>query len=349
MDGVGCPGRARQRVCLGGLRSGHAEHFVAEGGREPPGPALDATAGWIRRICQWWNSGGARKGRWRRGRDWRRPDPALPGCSPASPGILQWLLLKRRFGSCRRGTWLDVQANEPQTGLSVAELEQAVLGCLEERQREQRVRVRGVAALHDAPEQRRGRLPGASGALIAGLGMAVGVVAFKQVPNPGPLLTYAALPPVLGGLVGYAVPRRWRDALWLSGYWVGVAGTTLVAGLHGDGAKPVLIGGLLTAGAMGSAGLSLFHAASFESEGSLPASVGIPAAVGSGLAMLGLLVRSRGSSSLELATVGALAAVAPAVWLQIAPSGGAEDRAPLVGVDLRVHEHGAVLGVTGDL
>lgn len=259
------------------------------------------------------------------------------------------LVVEDANGSCRRGTWLDVQAKEPRTGLSVAELEQAVLGCLEERQREPRVRARGAAALHDGPDQRRSQLPAASGALIAGLGIAVGVVALEQVPNPGPLLTYAALPPVLGGLAGYVAPKRWRDALWMSGYWVGVAGTSLIAGLRGDGAKPVLIGGFLTAGAMGSAGLSLYGAASSENEGSLPASVGIPAAVGSGLAMLGLLVKSRGSSSVELATVGALAALAPAVWLQLAPSGSSADRAPLVGVGLGVHEHGAVLAVTGDL
>jgi hypothetical protein len=259
------------------------------------------------------------------------------------------LIVEDVNGTCRRGTWLDVHARQPQTGLSIGELERSVLTCLEDEGREQQEPARGIASPAAAPEQPRRHLPAASGALIAGLGMAVGIVALTQMPKPGPLLVYSAMPPVLGGLAGYVAPKRWRDALWLSGYWVGVAGTTLIAGLRGGEAKPVLIGGFLTAGAMGSAGLSLLSAATSENGGALPGSVGIPAAVGSGLAMLGLLVKGSGSSSFELATVGALAALAPAVWLQIAPSKGAADKAPLLGVGLDVDEQGAVLGLTGDL
>lgn len=256
------------------------------------------------------------------------------------------LIVEDVNGSCRRGTWLDVHAKEPQTGLSVGELEQSVLACLEELHREGQQRARRVAA---SSEVAASHLPAASGFLIGALGGAVGLVALTDVPKPGPVIVYAALPPMLGGVAGYLAPRRYRDALWLSGYWVGVAGATLVAGLRAGGAKPVLTGGFLTAGAMGSAGLSLLSAASSENEGALPASVGIPAMVGGGLAMLGLFVKGRGSNSIELATVGALAAVAPALWLQIAPRGGAGDEAPLFRVGLDVDEHGAVLGVTGDL
>lgn len=256
------------------------------------------------------------------------------------------LIVEDLHGACRRGTWLDVRGDDHEMGLNVAELEQAVLACLEEQRREGD-RASFAAAPPTTRQELAMRLPTATGALVAGLGIAAGAVALTQVSKPGPLLVYSAAPPLLGGVMGYVAPRPWRDAVWLSGYWVGVAGTTLIAGLRGGDLKPALIGGFLTAGAMGSAGLSLLSAGRSE-DGAMPASVAIPAAVGSGLAMLGLLVKGRGSNSIELATVGALAAIAPTVWLQLTSGDGAPDRAPL-GLGVDVSEHGAVLGVSGEL
>ncbi len=259
------------------------------------------------------------------------------------------LIVEDVHASCRRGTWLNVQGAAPRTGLSVPELERDVLACLEQ-QRLERARRGAEVAVDRAPPLSHHALglPLASGAVVVGLGLAAGLIALAQVEQPAPFLVYSALPPVLGGVAGYALRPPGRDATWLAGYWLGVAGTSLVVGVREGGTKAVLIGGFLTAGSATSASLALANAITDATRPALPKeTVILPAAVGSALSLLGLLLESEGSNSLELAAWGSLAALAPAALLALAA--GSEEKRSAPQLELDLDRHAGVLRLRGEL
>lgn len=257
------------------------------------------------------------------------------------------LIVEDLHSSCRRGSWLEVREGTPRLGHSVAALQREVLACLEEeRAKSQRApRLERAPASHAAV--RGFELPGATGVLIAALGTTAAYVgAARSLAAPATVL-YTVAPAVAGGLGGYFFAEPAREALWLAGYWSGVAGSSLVLAARSGAAKPVLIGGFLAAGSAGSAALSL--AGALAEEPRMPAwGIALPAAAGAGLAGLGLLVNGRTENSVQLAGLGGLAALAPALWLGL--SSGTDEvprRSP--GLDLSFNSTGALIRVAGEL
>lgn len=262
------------------------------------------------------------------------------------------LIVEDSGARCRRGTWLQISGPPPHAGQSVDELRRHVLACLDElRTRDERAFQQRLTARSEQGERdRRFGLPGATGALVSAVGATVAYVALARLDDAVSVLPYTALPAVAGGIAGYVAPEHWREPLWLSGYWATVAGSSLAAGAHGGAGKPVLVGSLLAAGATSSAALSLFDAFSSDPTERLPAwSIALPAAAGATLAGLGLLVDGRGQNSIQIAAIGGLSALAPALWLAAAPARGASDGVGAREMRVAVSPSSALLCVSGEL
>jgi hypothetical protein len=148
-------------------------------------------------------------------------DALQPG-STLTAGVLRTdvdltLVVEDAAGFCRRGTWLNVSGPAPRFGLSVQRLERDVLECLTERRRDDARRQReGATWLASRAERRSFRLPLASGAVIAGLGLTTGFSAMEFSRRPAPFWLYGSAPAVAGGMLGYLLPPRAREATWLS-------------------------------------------------------------------------------------------------------------------------------------
>ncbi len=249
--------------------------------------------------------------------------------------------------SCRRGTWLDLRA-EPRMGQTVAELERDVQACLDARQLAERQQgLRPGAA--PASSERFG-LPQITGAVVAALGVGVASAAALRYQNPTPVIVFAAVPAALGGVSGYFAPEPGQEALWLSGYWLAVAGGSLVASAQDRAGKPaVLAGGFLTAGAAGSAALVMVDALRAD-EARLPGwAIGLPALSGAALAWAGLLATGDRGNSAEIAAFGGFAAIAPVFFMAVSPSPRADSGVSASSVGVSVTDAGALLELRGEL
>jgi hypothetical protein len=279
---------------------------------------------------------------------------ALPALSTSAAGVLRTdvdltLVVEDAAGFCRRGTWLNVSGPAPRFGLSVQRLERDVLECLAERRRDDARRQReGATWLASRAERRSFRLPLASGAVIAGLGLTTGFSAMECSRRPAPFWLFGSSPAVAGGMLGYLLPPRAREATWLGGDWLGVAGASLVAGINGGGSRPVLVGGLITTGAVSSAGLAWIDALRGADADPLPGwAVATPATLGAALGLAALLIKGRGARSTEVAALGGAAAALPVLWLTLRSPEAPVDRGPLLTAS--VSDERALLLVVGEL
>jgi hypothetical protein len=252
--------------------------------------------------------------------------------------------------SCRRGTWLDLRGAEPRMGQTVAELERDVQVCLGARELAELQKGLRPGVAPPASRTERFGLPQLTGALVAALGVGVAAAAALHYDNPTPVVVFAGVPAALGGLSGYLVPEPGQEALWLSGYWLAVAGGSLVASAQDGAGKPaVLTGGFLTAGAAGSAALVMVDALRGDAS-PLPAwAVGLPALSGAALAWAGLLATGDRGNSAEIAVFGSFAALAPVFLIAVGPSPRADSGVSAASIGVSVTDAGALLELRGDL
>lgn len=241
-------------------------------------------------------------------------------------------------GTCRRGTWLDASKPEGlRLGAPVAQLRTEVLACLQ-RPPLQKTPVANARAA----DKERGRgeprevdgifyLPEHAGAAVAGLGVVVSAAAVAGSDESAALL-FGALPLLAGGVASYAVSERFRQPVILGGYWLGMAGASLVSASKDDAPKSWLIGGALAGGALTSASLAILTGFRRGDESSLPAwTVALPSTIGAGVAAVSLFTGPDGPRSVPLAALGAMAALIPNAWLFYRLEGDSADRTPRVG------------------
>lgn len=249
-------------------------------------------------------------------------------------------------GSCRRGTWLQAAA-EPglRLGKTVPQLKEEVLACLQRP-------LLAPAVKEDASDRSSRRvdgifhLPEHAGAAVAGLGVIVSAVAVAGADESSALL-FGALPPLAGGIASYAVPENLRQPVILGGYWLGVAGASLVSASQDEASKSWLIGGALAGGALTSASMALLTGFRRGDEPSLPAwAVALPSTVGAAVAAGSLFTGTDGPRSVPLAALGTLAALIPNAWLFYRLEGNSADRTPRVGALAGASTAGLV--VSGD-
>jgi hypothetical protein len=262
--------------------------------------------------------------------------PALTAGVFVTPLGLE-LAVQDERARCRRATWLSTASGRPELGMSVAELTNAVDAC---------VAALPANAPHPAArtsEPDRGAFHFAliTGSLAASLGLINGLLVDDGSTSTTTALVYGVAPPVLGGLGSYLVPERWREPVLLTGYWLGVAGTSLVVATESGASKTLLIGGSLAAGSATSAALALVNGMIGEPSNRIAAwAVATPAVVGAGLGAASLAIDGRGRHSAGLALLGGAAASLPALWL----AGGAiveNLREPTVDVAVSLDEHGS--------
>lgn len=251
--------------------------------------------------------------------------------------------------SCRRGTWLDLRSGEPRMGQTVAGLASDVQACLDARELAERQKGLRPGAASASSGERFG-LPQVTGALVAALGVGVASAAALRYQNPTPVVLFAGVPAVAGGISGYLVPEPGQEALWLSGYWLAVAGGSLVASAQDSAGKPaVLVGGFITAGAAGSAALVMVDALRGD-EVPLPAwAIGLPALSGAALSWVSLLTTGDSGNSADIAVFGSFAAIAPAFWIAMSPSPRADSGVSAASVGIAVTHAGALLELRGEL
>lgn len=252
--------------------------------------------------------------------------------------------------TCRRGTWLDLRGRQPRMGQTVAELERDVEACLRERELAERQRGLGPATpvAPPLPAERFG-LPLLTGGVVAGLGVAAGYVAVVANDNPTPVLAFTTFPALVGGAVGYLASGPGREALWLSGYWSSVAGSSLVAAAQSGSAKPVLVGSFIAGGTATSAALVALDAMHGD-DARIPAwAISMPAVAGAALSWVGQFVSGDGRNSVEIAVVGSFAALLPAFWIALQPDPRADTGASTASLGVSLGEAGAELQLRGEL
>ncbi len=244
------------------------------------------------------------------------------------------LVVEGRDGRCRRGTWLKLGREGVELGRGIRKLSEDVSACLEmersvaQMQHEQRSvegrRARAASSFH---------LPTVTGALIA-IGGPLATSRLSEEGRSGTFAAYVAAPALIGGLSGYLVESRTREALWLSGYWLSAAGGALVSSLDQGGTRATMIGTALTAGALGSSALSLGGALVGAEDAPNAWAVATPAAMGALLAAGTLAIDGGGPRpARQLAMLGAAFVAAPALWLPFAKALDAQTSdAPQIGM-----------------
>lgn len=212
---------------------------------------------------------------------------------------------------CRRATWLSTSSGAPELGMSVAELTSAVDACVAALPPDEPRR-----ATYEPPRDRGAfHLAVLTGSLTATLGLINGFL-IDDGSNTTATLVYGVAPPVLGGLGSYLVSERWREPVVLTGYWLGVAGTSMIVATESGARKTLLVGGALAAGSVTSAALATVNGLIGEPSDRIAAwAVATPAVVGAGLGIASLAIDGRGRHSGSLAALGGAAASLPALWL----------------------------------
>ncbi|MET0413976.1 MAG: hypothetical protein ABW217_21885 [Polyangiaceae bacterium] len=238
---------------------------------------------------------------------------------------------------CRRATWLSTASGAPELGMSVAALTQAVDACVQALPPD----AAPPTARTSAPDRGAFHFALLTGALAASVGLINGLVVEKGSTSTTTALVYGVTPPVLGGLGSYLVPERWSEPVLLTGYWLGIAGTSLVVATDSGAKKTLLIGGSLAAGSATSAALALVNGMIGEPAQRMPAwAVATPAVVGAGLGVASLAIDGRGRHSASLALLGGAAASLPALWLAgVAIVENLQE--PTVDVAVSLDEHGS--------
>lgn len=213
---------------------------------------------------------------------------------------------------CRRATWLSTASGTPELGMSVPELSEAVEACITALPAD----APRAAAREHAPDRGAFHFALLTGALAASIGLINGVVVEDGSTNTTAALAYGVAPPVLGGVGSYLVPERWREPVLLTGFWLGVAGTSVVVATESGASKTLLIGGSLAAGSATSAALATINGLISEPSDRIAAwAVATPATVGAGIGIASLAIEGRGRHSTSLALLGGAAASLPALWL----------------------------------
>jgi hypothetical protein len=235
------------------------------------------------------------------------------------------LAVQDQRGRCRRATWLQTSQGKAELGMSLEALTGAVDGCLAALPPE-------PARPAPASETARGdfHLGLLAGSLAASMGLINGLVVAEGSASTATAVLYGAAPPVIGGVASYLVSPRWREPVLLTGYWLGVAGTSMVVATESGASKTLLVGGSISAGSMTSAALAIFNGLIDQPSQRIAAwAVATPAVVGAGLGAASLTIEGDGQDAASLALYGGLTASLPALWLAGVALVGGDERPPV--------------------
>jgi hypothetical protein len=222
------------------------------------------------------------------------------------------LAVQDERGRCRRATWLTLSSGSPALGMSVSELTSAVETCV-------------TLLPPDAPPE-PAPVPGRdrsafhfgllTGTFVASLGLVNAIVVVDRATNTTAALAYGVAPLVTGGIGSYLVGERWREPVLLTGYWLGVAGTSMVVATESNARKTLLVGGALAVGSATSAALATANGFIDEPSARIPAwAVATPAVAGAGVGLASMAIAGRARNAGSLAALGGAAASLPALWL----------------------------------
>lgn len=222
------------------------------------------------------------------------------------------LALQDESGRCRRATWLTLATGSPELGMSITELRNAVDACVTTLPRD----APSAPAHPGAKDRGAFHFSLLTGSFVASLGVINALVIKDRATNATAALAYGVAPLLVGGVGSYLVSPRWREPVLLTGYWLGVAGTSMVVATESDARKTLLVGGALAVGSATSAALAIANGVIGEPSDRLAAwAVATPATVGAGVGIASLAIEGRGRHSGTLAALGGAWASLPALWL----------------------------------